>query len=66
MKMHYQYIRIEQIHSIAQVPKRWSYPLKLILSLKQLNPLRDLYVLPINEILSSEVEAQEIIRGKEY
>lgn len=66
MKMHYQYVRIEQIHSIAQVPKRWSYPLKMILALKQINPATELAILPIDEIMSIEMEAQEIVRGKEY
>ena len=66
MCMHYEYIRIEQIHSVAQIPSRWSYPLKLILSLKKLDPVSELFIQPIEEVLSPDLQAQEILRGKEY
>ena len=66
MKMIYQYIRIEQIHSVAQVPKRWSYPIKLLLSLKKVDPFTELAITPTDDIVSPEIEAMEIIRGREY
>lgn len=34
--------------------------------LKAINSFKDLAIIPINEVLSQEVEALEIIRGKEY
>ena len=66
MRMVYEYARLEQIHSIAHCPKRWSYPLRLIAHLKKVDLALDFWIQPIKELFSEEVEAMEILRGREY
>ena len=57
--MLYEYTKIEQIHSIAQCPERWSHPLRLLLQIKN---VEDLHVFPV----LSEQSVVEIIPGREY
>jgi hypothetical protein len=52
MKMLYQYVRLEQIHSLAQCPDRWCFPLRLLLGLKKVDLHRELYILPIESLLN--------------
>lgn len=66
MKMMYEYVRVEQIHSIAQFPERWAYPLGLLLQLNKINPETDLAITSCLATYKFNQNVVEIIRGREY
>ena len=66
MKMMYEYVRVEQIHSLAQFPERWAYPLGLLLQLNKINPATDLAIASCLSTYKHNQNVIEIIRGREY
>lgn len=66
MKMMFDYARVEQIHSIAQCPDKWAYPLHLLLSLKQIDVGQDLSIPATSSLFNYHEHATEIIPGREY
>ena len=34
--------------------------------MKKLDPIKELAIVPMNSILSADIEATEVVRGKEY
>jgi hypothetical protein len=66
MRMLYQYVLVEQIHSVSQCPGRWSYPLNLLFKLANFDIQNDLVIMIDQSILQSGKMVNEIIKGKEY
>jgi len=64
--MVYEYARIEQIHSVAQCPPRWAYPVQLLMNCKGVNLYSDLIISPINELADCTDHTTEIIARKEF
>lgn len=68
-KMMHEYVRVEQIHSIAQCPERWSYPVFcLLFNLAKITDIQnDLVIKPEPELLAKiDEHVTEIITGREY
>ena len=68
-KMMHEYVKVEQIHSIAQCPERWTYPVFcLLFNLAQLTDIaNDLVIKPEPELLARiDENVTEIITGREY
>lgn len=68
-KMMHEYVKVEQIHSIAQCPERWSYPVFcLLFNLAKITDIQnDLVIKPEPELLAKiEDNVVEIITGREY
>ena len=65
MKMMYEYSRIEQIHSVAQCPDRWAYPIQLLMRLKKLDLHTELAIPPVQSMFGG-CSATELVRGREY
>ena len=68
-KMMHEYVRVEQIHSIAQCPERWSYPVFcLLFNLAKITDIQnDLVIKPEPELLAKiDDHVTEIITGREY
>ena len=68
-KMVYQYVDIEQIHSISQAPRRWAYPLSVLFKFAgiQQDPLSSDFVIEESQQISQiDNLVEEILKGKEY
>lgn len=65
MRMMYEYCKMEQIHSVAQCPDRWAYPIQLLMRLKKLDLHTELAILPVQSMFSG-CTATELVRGREY
>ena len=61
MRMVYQYVQVEQIHSVSQCPGRWAYPLSLLFKMNNIDIQNDLVIMTDQEIANCDKMVSEIL-----